>query len=1781
MTSSLLSPNNHTRHSHYLAPHQPAASHNGGFKASLRKIPSALFHKSPIRDRPTKGQVSAEPSVSHPQSMSPSLRVPKSALDTDAGTKSKLKNKNKPRKALAELFGWGHNTNTQPITSPAPAPPSKPINHGPTPRASSTMLRKANRPPSTKSTSTSISLRPAEPVMPSRPSMSDDPFMRADVGAEVVDNVFRHGTPSLRSQTPMDRRSSVASSKALSYKTVSDERHSKEVQERPPHMTTIRATQQPRQVSAPLPPHIASDLPPAPTSLGRALGSAPLVFAPLPGVPEAPPAVVVEAPKKTLKKEKTKSKVWGLLGRSKSKKSKAPVEAAPPVPALPTKESWGQSSGPTQSTTSLVSKMDEKYASATARTNYSSLRTSRVPVPAINATARSGSTLSGPRSEEGTVIYESVVGSTHDRPSTDGPRQAIEALMGPTRLPKRKSLTGLFGLGSRKSTDKLKASSPGRAASSPPRMMGQPTLRSLKEETEDAAEPVRPAKTASLVSKQAPKIPTPKADVFTCRFGSLPLNMAARAEVPKNQGGIRRVTSATDKLLNLVHAFDFSPASSRSPTLHHMSSSNTLRADVNGSPTPLRKVRSAMLGRPSANSLKPSSANISPLKLALNRSQAAANSLKFRKAPELAENPAETMAPTPSPPRQSLVRKGMRNIFAPPSPVSNAAERPMLTPVVFTSAKINDETVGMGINFFRHSSEPTVKVSDGSDLPFDLKPVVANTDAAKAQYSPSKTAKLGLPTAPPQNRVTPRRTGFAPPALFLPPVPNVGLPELEQSTPVPEATAEYNNRDSMFSDMLTAGPHDQHRDTFDFTSEYQALDQGIQRHSFVEALRKVGSVQMFMGGDLPPLPTPSHEALKVSPTEQVPSFHISKPSDGTSLDNAHDDDSDGEEDDEDEAFGDDEGLEETAEIHHVMGIAKTSPVRREPFKGQVSFQQQMTMHSKASVASFGAPEPALPEELPALPAVPDAFAPTHRRGQSSVATMSSIGSVIGVGTEREYTNYFDYAVPQQQSHSRAPSVTETVEEIIDELPERSPSRQAMANFKFGAQLSTRPTTRRSHHRRNSSIASVDSVGGVDLHNVIHGGPPVSMHNKNRSSYVSRHRRGMSGESSFGRPDWAAHRRNTSSVASTSSNVSVSQIVRPGLGDRMFTNLDGGVKLTSITGSPPDESKANTAHQRTASWDSLFDATQAKMVQDSIFDVSRSKMVDDSLFGGQDSQRDSFLSSGDSSRMSADADSLFGPEQSSSNKNFVLRGLRPVSTISTDTSNSAVDDTFADSGNVAKKIEEYERCLQAEGEDVSNMTPLGKKMAQPINGRQMLGSSMSRPAKPNRRRPHQLVFSDVPMDTPGLTSPSASESSSRVSLDTNAASLILGGARARGHCRQTSSAQVNVGATIHEVPSIATLRPKKASNSPEHTRRSVLSQHEPTIMGVDMLESDDEIDKVDSVRSWVQWEREAMDEFRKTKNVWRDSEESKMAISDWKMPQTSDEIAAFLAQSSQAYKPLEQEQLPAGRTAHRRKSSLQDARSMCSPYGLPLPKPAPVNKPKMSLTTKYEKKSSTGSKASTAPSAFSFAFFPDDVPEAPSTAPLPTTAQVTSPLASVFAPFARETPASPPPTLAPFKPVSPFQLPTLDAFGLRKCLEDKTGKANVQKEEAKKEADGEKRKRVDSKARRQALGWGRRRDSDGPDKVVAIGHAKMASEVPKKPILFKPLQNKASVEKKAKGGKDKENSFRGEKSRTFTVKGQESAISRPQPLKAQAGNRSPTKRKPAPRYVASQPTGLRI
>lgn len=413
-------------------------------------------------------------------------------------------------------------------------------------------------------------------------------------------------------------------------------------------------------------------------------------------------------------------------------------------------------------------------------------------------------------------------------------------------------------------------------------------------------------------------------------------------------------------------------------------------------------------------------------------------------------------------------------------------------------------------------------------------------------------------------------------------------------------------------------------------------------------------------------------------------------------------------------------------------------------------------------------------------------------------------------------------------------------------------------------------------------------------------------------------------------------------------------------------------------------------------------------------------------------------------------------------------------------------------------------------------------ASSSKGRQILGGSLSRPAKPtsaSRRRPAHLVLAGVP-DTPGLTSPSASESSSRLSLDTKLSeNASVGSSRTRprgaGHHRQKSSAVVNLEATIKEEPSLATLRLSKGSPDAvvrlpiHHSSRTTLRGPQVEIWGesedVDLDGDDaDTHTHTDAVTSWLRFQREADAVCRRTRSFYRDSVESKLAVSKFKVPLTNDEVTEFLARSTAAYQPLEQ-RLPTGRTAHRRKSSLSDSRAMISPYGLPLPKPTQPNKPKGSLTTKFERSNSSG--GSTAPSAVSstFSFIHHAQTQShnqPQTrvydsAPAPGSAG--QPSSSIFSKWAREVPPTPPATAETFGSLSPipFSLPAFDAFGLQhaqKRLEDEakaraSADAGVVSGPGSGSGSGSGRCRVTSQARRQALGWGRRRNSDGPAKVV--------------------------------------------------------------------------------------------
>ncbi len=387
-----------------------------------------------------------------------------------------------------------------------------------------------------------------------------------------------------------------------------------------------------------------------------------------------------------------------------------------------------------------------------------------------------------------------------------------------------------------------------------------------------------------------------------------------------------------------------------------------------------------------------------------------------------------------------------------------------------------------------------------------------------------------------------------------------------------------------------------------------------------------------------------------------------------------------------------------------------------------------------------------------------------------------------------------------------------------------------------------------------------------------------------------------------------------------------------------------------------------------------------------------------------------------------------------------------------------------------------------------------------SGQQMLGSSIDRPRKPasaHRRRPAKLNLAYLPMDTPGLTSPSESETSSRMSLDTkisdpfSESSETHGRPHGLGHYRQKSSAVVKLEATIREEPSTATLRPaRNTSDSPGRLEPEVVS-----------WDAEEESGGVQVFKSWLEWQREAGDECRRVRDDWVDSEESKNAVAGqspafsgivdpltglegFRLPMTNEEIADFLAKSSEIYKPLDQ--LPIGRYVHHRKSSLCDARLLTSPYGLPLPKPPQPNKPKTSLITKFERTNSSTSS--------NISFGGEDPPL--SAPPAPPSA--------VFAQFARERPTNPPPQLVPMALSSPFKLPNLVAL--------------VSVEESEQvETDGkavDKRPHVSPDARRQALGWGRRRNSDGPTKMKK--KVRMFEGVPLATAIFQDVNIPRSI-----------------------------------------------------------------
>lgn len=710
----------------------------------------------------------------------------------------------------------------------------------------------------------------------------------------------------------------------------------------------------------------------------------------------------------------------------------------------------------------------------------------------------------------------------------------------------------------------------------------------------------------------------------------------------------------------------------------------------------MRKTRSGVLSTKTsaASPLRSAGPNVSPLKLALHRKQVGGPAGLLAKAPSrpnifaqpqvntapapaLApiqpqlQKPVPTSAPALLQPQKPVPRSAAtlappiqaprKNIFAPPTP--------KVTAEVLARQPVLDETIGI-----RLAAPPSRfsarQDSVDLDVPQDLRDLFIDADDI---LSATASPVAGLPQFPPvRPPSTVRRRRNPPPApLPVSPVMNLSPSSLAYHSGQLEVGDDHQARDSVLSE-------------FDFTSEFANLDTGNQRASFVEALHRV---QQDDHHDLPPLPP-------------LPLLHAST------------------------------GRASKSSTETVVAAA----ARRSPFMGTFAFQQHASTirASHSPRPDFLQPAPAVePEqvvqsteteasndieietEADPAPILDDTMqlAPprrAHRRDESglSIATMSSIGAVIETGIAGEYTNYFEVEFARDNER-RAVSTTST-DEVSQLLEASQGSWSNMSGHSRNSSVNSN-CPRRSHargHSRNTSIASLASIDGVELE--LTSGPPVSMYNRKRSSYISKHRRSGSFEAAFGRSDWAAHRRNISTESNVS-DMSVGRISRPGLGERMF-QLDGGVQLTSITASPPegqeaDESEDEVEQQVGAgdsyyprhakpSLDSLLDAAQAE--RDSVLEsaaVSRDSLFDADVEASEMEREFKLRPVSVISNASSSQDSIFGPTRGHDMRDFTLR---PISAVTTDSS-SGQDDTFVNTIKPSA-IKKQASCIESVGED---------------------------------------------------------------------------------------------------------------------------------------------------------------------------------------------------------------------------------------------------------------------------------------------------------------------------------------------------------------------------------------------------------------------------------------------------------------------------------------------------
>ncbi|WOO77926.1 uncharacterized protein LOC62_01G001480 [Vanrija pseudolonga] len=324
------------------------------------------------------------------------------------------------------------------------------------------------------------------------------------------------------------------------------------------------------------------------------------------------------------------------------------------------------------------------------------------------------------------------------------------------------------------------------------------------------------------------------------------------------------------------------------------------------------------------------------------------------------------------------------------------------------------------------------------------------------------------------------------------------------------------------------------------------------------------------------------------------------------------------------------------------------------------------------------------------------------------------------------------------------------------------------------------------------------------------------------------------------------------------------------------------------------------------------------------------------------------------------------------------------------------------------------------------------------GRLMLSGTHGRPSKPRGSRRHsRSTTSDLRQSrdsTPslGCSSASGSDSMSIYSLRSNASNPPEVVAGVSTYQQTSMFISLKHEPTIREVSSLATVRP----TSP---RLHFTDDENPWDV--------EDINETRARSSLIAVHREAEYEIQVNKSQWADSELSEAPRGHDHAKLTKAEVLALIIKSQADYRNLEE--LPLGRAVRRRRTSSMEARATSGPYNNNNPIPPPV-------TRFQNKKGSSGSAISaTTTTTSSYGGFRDEDFDVVPVSPLITE-------------FARQ---PLPFTKAPGESSNTLRVP-----------EDPSNTLQVP-------SSSSSRMRVNSTQRRENVGWGRRRHSDGPEQLL--------------------------------------------------------------------------------------------